>query len=231
MVRLAALRSLSLVFVGRNMPFLEHYAEDITIEARDIDHALAAWARAAPEDWKYSSQPCPSFTDKSELQPPDDLPVHSYPDHGHATIWNRYRAVRLIVNSIRIWALSILIRHPSQLSFVTIHQEASGVCQKNICNLADDLCASMPFFFNAPAADGGPSSSGSIVTGKRTVKVDGEILPKLAGLLAWPLTVAVSTEHLPELRGEWLRGRLKTVADSLGDSVLEAVVELGEFRF
>jgi hypothetical protein len=53
----------------------------------------------------------------------------------------------------------------------------------------------------------------------------------MAGLLAWPLAVAVSTEAVPEPQRQWLERKLKIVASSLGDSILESVAEKREFRF
>jgi hypothetical protein len=72
----------------------------------------------------------------------------------------------------------------------------------------------------------------SIKTGDKVVHSDCEILPRMASLLAWPLTVAVSSEYLPKPHKRWLLSRLKMVADSLGDAVLESMVENGEeFKF
>lgn len=93
--------------------------------------------------------------------------------------------------------------------------------------LTADLCAGVLFFFNSLD----PTGLRTLQLGKFTITTDDEILPKVAGLLAWPLTVAVSCEYIPESQRQWLKGKLKIVAKSLGDAVLESVVEQGEFRF
>ncbi len=90
-----------------------------------------------------------------------------------------------------------------------------------------NLCAGVPFFFNSLESTG----LRTLQLGKFTITTDDEILPKVAGLLAWPLTVAISCEYIPKPQRLWLKSKLKIVAKSLGDAVLESVVEQGEFRF
>jgi hypothetical protein len=93
--------------------------------------------------------------------------------------------------------------------------------------IANDLCGGVPFFFNSLDSTG----VRSIRVGKYTITTDDEILPKMACLLAWPLAVAISCEYIPEPQRQWLKDKLKLVAKSCGDAVLESVVEQGEFRF
>jgi hypothetical protein len=227
MIRVAALRTKSLaLFGGESMcPFT---VEEAAAEAHELDKALALWSQAVPDDWKFSSQPCTARLESPETDLLYNGPVHTYTTHGHACVWNRYRAARLIVNSIGNRSFSNLPQYPSQHSFSMAQQE---ICRTNIESLANELCGSVPFFFNSPNTPGAGAGSGSIKIGGNVVKTESEILPKMAGLLAWPLTVAVSTDGVPEPQRQWLKRRLKAVAISAGDAVLESVVEQGEFRF
>lgn len=91
--------------------------------------------------------------------------------------------------------------------------------RQNLDTVSSELRGDVTFFMDKPAS---PDSDGLGAL---------EISPKLAGLVAWPLAVAVSTENVPEPQRRWLQEKLKVVAGSLGDSVLEAVAERGEFKF
>lgn len=50
-------------------------------------------------------------------------------------------------------------------------------------------------------------------------------------LLSWPLTVVYSTEGVPATQRRWLKARLKSVGNVLGDAALDTVAEQGEFIF
>jgi hypothetical protein len=232
MVRVASLRTKSLTLLSGNAPELHSdtsHSEDIAVKAQELDAALATWPRTLPDNWKFStSPPIPDYPENDYFY--NGL-AHDYTTHGHAAIWNRYRASRIIVNSIRIRALSNhlqTLQYPSQRSFVIIQQES---CRENIQSLTDDLCGGVPFFCNILDPTGDVATPRSLKLEKYIFRTDDEIFPKMAGLLAWPLTIGVSTEYVPEAQRQWLKGRLRVVAESLGDAILESVVEQGEFRF
>jgi hypothetical protein len=229
MVRVANLRAKSLA-LGKNVtvPCREQQWKDVATEAQELDAALVAWSRAVPEGWKFSTHPSPINLDSPGSNLLYNGPVHIYTTHGHATIWNRYRAIRLIVNSIRNRALSNLLQFPWQCSLIIAQLD---LCQRNINSVTNDLCGSVPFFFNSPDSTGEGTGSRSIRVGNFVISSDREILPKMAILLAWPLAVAVSTDGVPEPQRQWLRRRLKIVANSVGDAILESVAEQAEFRF
>ncbi|KAF2476004.1 uncharacterized protein BDR25DRAFT_212412 [Lindgomyces ingoldianus] len=185
-------------------------SREVAAEAQDLDAAFVTWSKTAPEEWRYSTIDSRTTT-TDELY---DCPVHAYASHGHAAVWNRYRAVRLIVNSIRIRSLATLIQCPMQASYVNSQQEIE-TSQKNIESLARDLCGGVLFFFH---------SCNPLIIG-------GAMPQKMAALLAWPLTVAVSTEGVPGPQRRWLLERLNIVAEILGDVMLASVISKGEFRF
>ena len=206
------------------------HSRDLAEEARELDLALERWARSVPGGWRYKTAPVPV-----ESLTQDDggiYPMHIYPSHGHAAVWTRYRAVRLTTNSIRKRALSLL--HdlqgcplqsepvPRQLDF----------CQKTINNLAVEFCSGVQSLFTAPGR------STSTAPEVRSIEINGnlvftkaEILPKMAALVAWPMTVASCIPSIPDAEREWLNPRLRSIANALGDAVLIDVIEKGEFEF
>ena len=210
MIRVAGLRAQSLTFfsdlaagIARN----PHDLKTIAGDADALDTTLVLWSKILPQDWKFAIQQSPPSEFLFEGT------SHIYTSHGHAAVWNRYRAVRLIVNSICIRSLSYLLQCPSQRLFILSQQ---ATCQENLASLATDLCRSAPFFFRTRNANG---STGN------------EISPKMAVLLAWPLAVAIRTEGVPEPQRQWLKGKLKIAADSMGDAMLNAVIANNEFKF
>ncbi len=228
MVRVAALRTKSLALLYNEIagPSFDIIgSEDLAAEAQNLDTALASWPMSLPEKWRFCRLP-PSSISGEYTQTYNGI-VHSYATHGHAAIWGRYRSIRLIVNSIRIRYFTYqlqTVNYPSQRSFIAVQQQA---ILATIEVIAAELCGCVPFFFNQLDQTG----TRSILMGKYSIRTSEEILPKMAALLAWPLTVVISCEYIPEPHRQWLKGKLSVVAKSLGDAVLESVVEQGEFRF
>ena len=228
LVRAASLRARSLASVSsrdRTLPLNTTYLEEIEAEARDLNNALAAWFRSVPSEWKYQI----SHTN-IEVTSTDmfyDNTVYNYTTPAHACIWNRCRAVGLIANSIRfevIKSLEITSQSPMRI-------QQQDLCLHQLECLATDMCRSVPSFFNVPNLIKDATGLKSIKLGSGYFSSDCDIFPKLAGLLAWPLTVAVSTSAVPDPPKQWLRRKLKAVAVALGDNVLQSVLANGEFRF
>jgi hypothetical protein len=229
MVRTANLRAQSLA-LAKDLALAtdEQPWVDLATEARELDDALVSWSQELPEDWKFSTLASPAIMNPAESDLFYHGPVHIFTTHGHGAIWLRYRAICLIVNSIRNRALSRLVESPLHGESVVAQQE---LCQKNIESTANDMCGSVPFFFNLPNDPAGTPGLKSIRLGKSIFSTDDDILPKMAIFLAWPLTVALNTDGVPNPQRQWLRYRLKIAASSLGDAVLESVAERSEFRF
>ncbi|OTA89168.1 hypothetical protein M434DRAFT_112924 [Hypoxylon sp. CO27-5] len=225
MIHVASLRQRSLyLFLPKSARFSSQpLPGQIAAEAQDLDAALESWARDLPEDWRFSTR-----LDSTANSPFDEL-IHTYPSHGHGAIWNRYRAVHIIVNSIRRRALSVMAQCSSQVISTQAEQD---ICQEKIASLATDLCRSIPFFIASHIiAQDSPSPKRMIKIGSNVIHTNYEILPKLATLLAWPLALAVSTEAVPEPQKQYLKIKLKSVANTLGDSALESVADQAEFKF
>lgn len=225
MVQVAALRAKTVRLLSNRpleISFDERHSLEITFEAEELDARLASWETMLSEDWRFSR----SVADDQQLRYPSC--THTYTSHGHASVWNRYRALRLIVNSIRIRCLSNVLQHHSSTSAFAAQQE---MCYTSTKTIADDLCASLRYFFNSPSDDKDRSGLGVMKIGKFIIKSELDILPKLAWLLAWPLAVALNVEGLDEPQRMYLTQQLRAVARSLGDAVLESVAERSEFRF
>ncbi|KAJ5805279.1 hypothetical protein N7474_011166 [Penicillium riverlandense] len=171
--------------------------DELVLEARQLDSAFIEWARRIPSDWTFFEGLRSTDTEYS---------LHCYTGHGYAAIWNRYLAVRLIINSLCIRLLSTVSRI-TQSTGTELER-----CQSNINSLTAGLCHGISSFFNMAAAQH-------------------KITPQMAIVFAWPLTVAISTEAVPTTQRKWLQGRLHTVASAIGAESLQAVAESGEFNF
>lgn len=188
----------------------------IAAQAEVLEKALEAWPRSLPDDWTYSTV--------SDAQGGES---HTYATQGHATVWNRYRATRLITNSIRMRTLGSLLHHhrSDDPSMAGKHRSSIGIIE----TLAKDLHDSVPSFFSKRPSRFEELADSGLVAQQSDEEPD--ILPKMAMLLAWPLTVAVSTEGISSEQRVRLQQRLKLVGSALGDGVLEAVSEKREFKF
>ncbi|OQO03170.1 hypothetical protein B0A48_11425 [Cryoendolithus antarcticus] len=181
-------------------------------EADDLNVALGEWYADLPEAWKPGTV--------HDGQYPFELiiaEVHEHRTHGHAAVILRYRATRILVNSIVDRCLSCTVSP----------QNSTNTARQTIAELAEDICRDVPYFFNQLGANG----SRWLSIGNHIITSQDDITPKLAGLLAWPLSIAVSCDALPAKQTEWLRERLRTVAAAYGDARLQQVAEGGVFSF
>lgn len=219
MVRALILRNKSMPSL-RDMDATEPEVIDrvksIAMESYTLDYDLALWALGLPQNWNFHVswthlQPSSSVTDACV-----DIPSHSYPSVGHASIWNRYRALRLIANSIQKRALCAL-QFLFDDAFLDMDTQR---CQNNINNLAVDLCCGAEFSVTRQNTPRGA---------KAAMLLDMPH-PSVAALLAWPLTVAVSVDAVQPLEKTRLKGVLKAVARSLGHTQLESVSDKGEYN-
>lgn len=119
----------------------------------------------------------------------------------NATVWNQYRALRLALNSIHLRSLDTLSRCPADTTLISWQQV---ICRDQISAISNDLCDGLQFCLNA-----GKGTSGK-----------GELLTKVAFLVAWPLTLANSSESIPEPQRGTLHSMMKIVTSTLGDAAL-----------
>jgi hypothetical protein len=135
MIRVAALRFKSLeVFRQKNLARLSRTNKpDVVEEACGLDVALASWPQDMPQGWYFSIHCLVEGSESTNSDLLYNCFVHYYTTHGHAAVWIRYLAIRLIVSSILIRLLSALPQEPSI-------KEKIKTCQENINSLANDTC-------------------------------------------------------------------------------------------
>lgn len=224
MVRVAAFRSRALSFFSTDSPALPTSTADLSAIAntgKELDDDLTKWASSVPEEWKAKRTHVESSRGDDGDALYSDL-CNTYNSHGHASLWLRHRALRLIINSIFIKFIDVRMQTGVDTDHLLWKQNRM---RGNLISISTDLCEDVPYFFSYPSAQKSPRVGGN------EERFTHAILPKLAALLAWPLAIAVSTENVPEPQRQWLQRKLKVAADCLGDSVLESVAERGEFRF
>ncbi len=198
---------------------------DLATAAVDLDVDLASWCQGLPKEWKYLIHTVMEVSELTEADLIYDASVYSYTTHGHATVWMRYQAMRLIVSSIRMRLSTILAqRFPRELSQPTFQE----TYHEEISSAVTDMCRSVPFFFNSRYDE---PMLGFTRSGDNGACPEGKISPMFATFLTWPLAVAFSTEAVPSSQKQWLQRKLRTIAHVQGDVVLQSIAEKEEFRF
>jgi hypothetical protein len=193
--------------------------KSVISEAQLLDYLFAEWTQDMPMEWVFltrkrlchSNDQC--HNNKSCVQYDDFF--HSYTTHHHATIWNRYRAVRLLINSIQMRLLAVEDQHTFGQSDFDISTQ-SKTCEEVISCLSTDLCRSIPSFHHFDTGFS-TSTSGIIICPESDLK------PTMAVLLAWPISIAVSIEEVPLNQREWLKCRLQAVNKVIGCPTLDAL--------
>ena len=171
-------------------------------------------------EWQARRQNPPGQTDIDEDNTNTyDRLFNSYTSHGHASLWIRQRALRLIINSIFIKFIAVRMQNSTDHEHMRRKQNRM---RGNLASTSSEMCGDVAFFFSGPRPERSNSAD---------VHSEHAILPRLAALLAWPLAVAVSTENVPEPQRQWLQGKLRLVASSLGDAILGRVADRGAFIF
>ncbi|KAL6802608.1 hypothetical protein GGI42DRAFT_360329 [Trichoderma sp. SZMC 28013] len=219
-IRVLTLRNKSISFL-RDMddasPEIIDEVKSVAMEAYALDYDLALWPLGLAQDWKFQVSRTHSKPNLNAADALANTTSHTYSSVGHAAIWNRYRALRLITNSIQKRAFFAL-KSLSDGSFADTNMQR---CQININNLAADLRCGVEFSLTSHEPARGAEATTFLDTPH----------PSVAALLAWPLTVAVSVDAVEPPEKTWMKGALKAVARSLGHTLLESVSDNGEFKF
>lgn len=237
MVKAASLRSKSILVMNQAtrepVPTLryEEALNTVLAEAQLLDSLFAQWAEDMPQNWKFITHRSPDY-DGGKLSPGNhhlfyDHLFHSYTTRGHAVVWNRYRAVRLLINSIQMELLFQVTQYrPENLS--TAYLDQSTACQETINRLITDLCRSIPFFYLLDAGFGHRRRDTNPATELAVLKnsVSSQSLPiMMAVLLAWPITIAVGIECVPLEQMKWLKCRLQAISQRVGSPRLRVTLE------
>ncbi|KAF2805680.1 uncharacterized protein BDZ99DRAFT_574562 [Mytilinidion resinicola] len=209
--------SAGLLLLGRHEEMMR--LRRLLVGAQALDDLLVLWTNNLPPQDCYNTFVVErEGTDKVGNMVFDST-VHVYPTVGHAGMWNRYRALRLTVNDNKLKILSILARFPHVDT-----ASLTGATHLKIQQLADDLCASVPYMLglleNSRETDGV-----AIITCKDLGSLKGAVKGATASFLCWPLTMATMVSSIPAQHQRYLRDRLLDVSEIVDDGVLERVAD------
>ena len=166
-----------------------------------LDAEFAEWASRHTNAFPFQIV---NLNDRSEWVFSDHY--HVYSDVWVATVWNNYRAVRILINELILVQLSQL--YPFTIETIVDLEDQSFFADQMLASsailsqLSHDVCASVPYFLGC--ADGGSTTDFSA--------------PKMinGNLLLWPLYVAASTSMaLADMR-IWAIGRLRWISKTMG---------------
>ena len=184
--------------------------QHILAAATNIDRRLKAWRESVPKTWTptrvFGDQYIPPSVQKAGLyQQHCDV----YPTLFLVILWNKYRQSLIEVTRIIVKCLD---ENPS--SFNITQQET---CRNNIQRLADDICASIPFFLGDRTQPGNP---GDLLVkyprapGTPHIKDHYQTGPTMGGwsILAPIATLLKMDIKLREGQRQWLAGQLARTA-------------------
>jgi hypothetical protein len=225
MVRIVNVRQRVVALLKKTGPFrisqeLSATAEEIDQDARDIEKALQDWTSHFPSTWCYKRHTLPG----PHPWPMRDFystSVLSFPSPAYAALWNRYFAMTMLINSLRLRALEII--RPWLDDFADGQRLE---CLSRIKAMANDLASSVPFCLQRfKVIDNNDSSSHqhSII-----LNTNEDIKPYIAGMIIWPLSVASSISGVDVEQRAWFRSEVARFGRMEGDKVLECA-ELGQW--
>ena len=187
----------------------------LSAEAQTLDDLLSTWANdLPPENW-YSSH----AVQYDDLVETDNMifngTVHIYSNVGHAGTWIRYLALRLAVNDIICRNQSTFTSPPGPDT--DSPEEAANLRTEQ---LADDLCASIPYMLGLVEVRH-VSAYDTVIVTKVPVSRRIALKANMAFFLCWPLAMTAMLSSLPEQHQHYLRDRLLNVSEIVNDGVLE----------
>ncbi|KAL8760689.1 MAG: hypothetical protein Q9184_003136 [Pyrenodesmia sp. 2 TL-2023] len=176
--------------------------QSIFAKAQTLDDVLIIWANQRPVDDRYSMHP---VHDDERAGTGDRIfgsMVHIYRTAGHAGMWNRYRAIRLIVNDIILRILSL-----TESSLGSDTESSTQAVILRIRGLADELCASIPYSLGLVEAG---RVNGCDIAIIRKVPASLRLLVKAsaASFLCWPLNEALMVSGVPGRHQRYIRDRM-----------------------
>ncbi|KAJ5279793.1 hypothetical protein N7478_005165 [Penicillium angulare] len=212
-VQLAHVRSQYLGFQLENTESHIEQLDALITEAKELQFAFEDWVLSVPDQWKFSVI---EFKDTGNLNSRNAIYgdyYHIYSTMEHATIWNRYRAAHMIASStfIRVLLTMSAILPEDQTLAARVQEQMS-----KIESLVSDMCCSIAFFLVA----GKDKGAGDLKL------FHNELTPMTATLLAWPLTLAVSTSFAPTEQKQWIGEKIQLISAALGTNILGAIPKM-----
>ncbi|PWY89240.1 Zn(II)2Cys6 transcription factor [Aspergillus heteromorphus CBS 117.55] len=160
----------------------------IIYEAMKMDADLVAWALSVDPSWQYSRI---NITPDSETDPLFS-PIygdyyHIYSNINSAVLWNTYRLTRIVVHEI----IGAVCQRVCEISGGenAEHRAAIRRSEELSLQMAEDICASVPFVFrySASVCPGLPQASGGIFRLHWALFVAADCLGSTPPLQAWIL--------------------------------------------
>ena len=191
-------------------------------QALDLDDRLIAWVSRKTDEWKFDELILETKEIGASEEPMNFAPLvgHQYTSDVHAAVWNRWRAVRLVVNDIRFRALQ-QHRYLSGVDTDGPLHQTRAIIQK----MADEISATIPFHFNRQAVQHGSSIQSSAIEDKRPHGTP-SVHPHMAHWMAWPLLIAATTAEIPSHQRRWLCEQLHVAGRTLGDGTLLSMANI-----
>ncbi|KAL6715362.1 hypothetical protein ACLMJK_007628 [Lecanora helva] len=176
--------------------------EAILAHAMVIDAELTQWADKCPTRNMWKAIPtmtqCPDLLTDS---------WDTYRDIGVVFAWNHYRTIRILVNEVIVQQLTRIIERLPHLIFKPILQDQITNSQEIILTLAQEICASVPFYLGRHATSNN-SAYDNLFQPQNAV---------LGRVLLWPLyTAGATTAEVSDPMRVWIAARLDKIADMMG---------------
>ncbi len=192
-------------------PASEKEVNDLLEYAISIDLLVAAWPESVPEEWHWRSGdtfPVPPHTPPSAFTYNDKKDI--YLDLWVMSIWNQYRAARIKIQSIILSCIGWLST-PYEEQWYWRSVYAKMIIQE----MADDICASVPFALGTKTF-GGPGDREGVefpfVEGRRASDEHRRAAAALGGWhLLDPLKSAIRATGLRGGQREWMGAQMERI--------------------
>jgi hypothetical protein len=203
---------------GEDTPILVNTEtlRNMAFDARDMEEPFALWEESLTQDWRFRI-----------IHDSNGDVRHEYPQGPRvATVWNRWRAARLVVAGIRFKCYTVL---RSKFPAKPCMPDLIDSCRKLLDELSVDMYRSVPCFYGDESV--AAPEHVLYAADDMVPRVGRKLNPAMASLLAWPVMVAVSTQGVPEGQRKQLSTVLQDVARTMGDGFLDSVAKEGKYRF
>ncbi|KAB8274354.1 hypothetical protein BDV30DRAFT_209297 [Aspergillus minisclerotigenes] len=195
---------------------------EILSAAYGIEAELMGWIAALPPEFLYTNVEGPTLSDISSNMwgqgpHPYNNKYHVYNDLWTCHTFNQYRCARIIVSEIILTCLRQLSLNVPAAAISNDLLEHCTRLRNTTRQLANDICASVPYHFSVGNIPTGPFDS---------LPVNQSYVAGL--LLLWPLVLAGATESLNHPLRKWVISCFRLIGHSMGVDQALALVEVLE---
>lgn len=186
-------------------------------DTQTLDNVLVIWADHLPSQFHYTTVTVQNIGCAWTSQNTLDGTVHIYSTTGHASVWNRWRSLRLILNEIML-KLSPTLTQTLGPTTALLEQPA----RSTIHSLVDDICASVPYVlgFLGFQTEG---EGNLIVKVKVPTSLKERCKASSASSLCWPLNEAIMVSEITERHRRYLRDRILDVSEIVDDGIMKRI--------